>query len=147
MRQSNELFVEPVDPVDLGDSERLNLGLLDPSRQRPDRGRGVAHAVQRQQDLRDPAPAQLGAAMRAVARLLPRQGFGESRREPPHLLEPPRDHPAPVQHGPKPAADDASLDAAVPHGVPIVVGQPAVPMGGVPDGNEDPFEPIWNRER
>src|SRR4029077_11382902 len=35
----------------------------------------------------------------------------------------------------------------VPARVKVAVRPPAIPMGGVPDGNQDPFEPIGYRER
>ena len=96
MRQSSEPFMQSVDRVDLGDAKRLDLGLLDPARQRPGRGRGGADRVEREQGPRDPAAAQLGAATGAIARLLPSEGLGQPRRDSPELLEPTRDHPAPI---------------------------------------------------
>ena len=59
-------------------------------------GRAGVARVEREQDLRDPPAAQLGAAVRAVAGFLASQGLGQPRREAPEFLKPRRDHPASV---------------------------------------------------
>jgi hypothetical protein len=62
VRQAEEMVVESIDPVDLGDAQVLDLGLLDPPGQRRCRGRGGADGVERQHGLGDAPAAQLGAA-------------------------------------------------------------------------------------
>jgi hypothetical protein len=143
MRQATEDIVHAVDPVDLGHAEMPDLGRFDPTGQRG--GRGDADGVQRQHGPRQPSTAELGAAPGAIARLLPRQGQGQSWREPPELLEPTRDHPASIQHRPEPAADRAVFEASMGQGIEVVACDPSIPMGRVPAGDEESLEPGRDR--
>ena len=51
--------METIDPIDFGDAQVPDFGLFGPPRQRRGRSRGGAHWVEREQDLRQPAAAQL----------------------------------------------------------------------------------------
>ena len=80
---------------------------------------GVADGIEREHGLRDPPAAQLGAAARAIARLLPRQGLGQPRREPPELLQP-SGMTRVDRASAGTAADDAALEAAMIGGIEVI---------------------------
>ena len=130
--------MQTVDPIDLGDPQLADLGIFDPIGQRPSRSRGGADGIKRQHDPCEPPSPQFGAAMRANARLLSAPGLGEPRREPPELDQPPRNHPPPIEHGTKPTADGAPLEATVADGVQVVVGEPARSDGPRSSNRDEP---------
>jgi hypothetical protein len=78
VRQTPEDVMHAVDAVDLGDAQRLDLGIFDPAGQRRRQGRGVADKVEVEHDLSEAAAPELGPTGGAIARLLPRQGLGQS---------------------------------------------------------------------
>ncbi len=72
--------MQAIDRIDLGDAKRLDLGLFDPLCQGSG-WRGIAR-VEREQDLRKPAAAQLGTAVRAVAGFLATRAFASRGERP-----------------------------------------------------------------
>src|SRR5262249_55664870 len=94
---------------------------------------------------REATTPELGAARGAIARLLPREGLGQPRREPPEFREPARDHATAIEHRPEPAADRAALEAPLHQGIKVIARGPSIPMRRVPARDKEPLEPGWDR--
>src|SRR5271157_1370382 len=98
--QAGKFFVQTLDPIDLGDLEAGDLRGMRPLVDRANRSSRVAVLEVLEDHRSHPSRPQLGTALRAIARLLACQRFGQSWREAPQFHEPAGDNSPAQEHGP-----------------------------------------------